>query len=240
MRLLGRLRLDDWVLANGRAVSLVAGLVVLVIGVLVRDGVLVAAGVVLIALAVVAGSLEELRGPGFGARFYKPEGQVSNAVGTAVAQHGADPDALAKALEAATGLRYRVDHQHLSPGFHAQWYARSADAAARPGGVVQCAAVYLNTGTEPWIKGHRAADLATVPIGDQRWASEGWALEWLTSDVFARQAPDLVAPGQLGSWSWRVQVPPTARSGLYVLNFQPVVWDTAIGNAAAIRITVTE
>ena len=229
--------MNRWIDANGRAVALVASLALLIGGFARSDSFVVAAGVVLVVVALALDRLREVRWPGGGFVLYGP--QLRPVAAEVVERAKGKSDELAKAVGA--GRDEASDAQpRLLAGFHAAWVARSADATARPGELVQCAAVYQNIGTLPWIKGERAADLATVPIGDRRWRDEGWAEGWLTEDVYARQANDIVAPGALGSWVWRVRVPVGARPGVYVFNYQPVVWDTVIGPAAAIRIAVLE
>lgn len=101
-------------------------------------------------------------------------------------------------------------------GYHAAYFSESAFLTLGPGETGQFSVGYTNTGTEPWIKGitGKQASLHTAaPLDNPIDHTAGWAVNWPAANIYARQANDLVTPGQIGFFVYNIKVPATMTSG---------------------------
>jgi hypothetical protein len=105
-------------------------------------------------------------------------------------------------------------------GFHSSWAGQSDYPVLRPNEVSGPLTIsFTNRGTRPWVQG--AAQQANLGINgdDQSWADLG--IDWPTADRPARQAQAVVAPGTVGSFSFRIKAPSTP--GVYAIHLRPVI-----------------
>jgi glucose/arabinose dehydrogenase len=106
-------------------------------------------------------------------------------------------------------------------GYHSRWVSQSPFPTLDPGQTsTDLTLTFRNNGNKPWVKGV-AAQQANLGIrGDDRtWASLG--VGWLTPDRPAAQNEASVAPGQNGSFTFKVKAPQAPST--YVLALRPVI-----------------
>lgn len=97
-----------------------------------------------------------------------------------------------------------------TPGFHAAYFSESSFVTLSPGQTGQFSVGYTNTGDQAWAKGQtgKEASLHTAsPLDNPLDFTAGWGVSWTSANVYAKQANDLVAPGQVGFFVYSVKVP---------------------------------
>ena len=103
-----------------------------------------------------------------------------------------------------------------TPGFHAAYFSESSFLTLTPGATGQFSVGYTNTGDQAWVKGQagKQASLHTAnPLDNPIDSTAGWAVSWAAANIYAVQANDLVAPGQVGFFVYSIKVPPTQTFG---------------------------
>ncbi len=114
----------------------------------------------------------------------------------------------------------------LTTGYHASFYSQSPYLTLAPGMAGQFTVGYLNTGDQPWVKGlaNSQANLGTNnPQDNVLDAALGWSSGWLALNRYAAQSQPLVAPGQVGNFTYNVIVPANAPRGVHKFNGSPVI-----------------
>ncbi len=113
-----------------------------------------------------------------------------------------------------------------APGFHAAFFSESAFLTLSPGQTGQFSVGYTNTGDQPWVKGKTAqeASLHTAsPLDNPLDFTAGWAVGWAAANIYAKQANDLVAPGQVGFFVYSVKVPAAQGFGTKIFYGRPAI-----------------
>ena len=106
-------------------------------------------------------------------------------------------------------------------GYHSRWAAQSAYPVLAPDAISAPLTIqFTNTGMLPWVKGlaRQQANLGVVG-DDSSWSALG--VGWLTADRLAAQAEAAVAPGAVGSFTFRLRAPSTR--GVYRIALRPVI-----------------
>jgi len=106
-------------------------------------------------------------------------------------------------------------------GYHSRWVTQSPFPALDQGATsADLTVTFRNAGTKPWVKGV-AGQQANLGIrnDDRTWASLG--VGWLSPDRPAAQNEASVAPGQNGTFTFKVKAPQTPST--YVLALRPVI-----------------
>jgi hypothetical protein len=104
--------------------------------------------------------------------------------------------------------------------FHSRWVSQSPYPQLAPGALSGPLTVtFLNTGSQSWVRGQRGQSNLGINGDDQRWASLG--VDWPTTDRVAIQTEDVVAPGNLATFTFRVRAPQSP--GVYYINLRPVI-----------------
>ncbi len=99
-------------------------------------------------------------------------------------------------------------------GFHAAYFSESSFLSLSQGQTGQLSVGYSNTGDLGWTKGSSTSQASLqTRNGDTSLSTAGWASGWVSSTVYANQANDLVAPGQVGFFVYNVVVPANAAQG---------------------------
>lgn len=128
--------------------------------------------------------------------------------------------ALAIALTALVGSTPAA----AATGFHAAFFSESDFLSLAPGQSGQFAVGYSNTGDQAWTKGvvGQQANLATAAPLDNTTLS-AWSSGWLSANRYAAQSAALVAPGQIGFFTYTVKVPNTQPTGVVNFYGRPVI-----------------
>lgn len=100
-----------------------------------------------------------------------------------------------------------------APGYHGAYFSESSFLSLAPGQTGQFAVGYGNTGDLAWVKGDAVAQASLRTRGNSLLSAAGWAVNWTAPTIYANQASDLVAPGQVGFFIYNVQVPANAPQG---------------------------
>jgi hypothetical protein len=104
--------------------------------------------------------------------------------------------------------------------FHSRWVSQSPYPRLTPGAVSGPLTVtFVNTGSQIWVRGQPGQANLGINGDDQRWASLG--VDWPTTDRVAIQTEDLVARGNLATFTFRVRAPQSP--GVYYINLRPVI-----------------
>ena len=131
---------------------------------------------------------------------------------------------LALALTFAPFLGTSV--QAATPGFHAAYFSESAFLTLAPGETGQFSVGFSNTGDQSWTKGvtGKEASLHTAaPLDSPLDSTLGWGPTWTAPNIYAKQANDLVVPGQIGFFVYNVKVPATQALGPKTFYGRPVI-----------------
>jgi hypothetical protein len=101
--------------------------------------------------------------------------------------------------------------------FHAKWLDQSAYPSADAGSTTTVTVRFRNTGRASWLKGvpGQQANLGLVGEGVQL------AADWPTADRVAVQNEDVVAPGGIATFTFKIRAPNTP--GSYRLALRPVI-----------------
>jgi uncharacterized protein YkwD len=105
--------------------------------------------------------------------------------------------------------------------YHSTWVSQSAYPMLLPGATSGPLTItFRNTGTRSWVRGTFPQQANLGINGDDRtWAALG--VGWPTPDRVAVQNEALVAPGALGSFTFRVRAP--TAPGRYAIHLRPVI-----------------
>ena len=112
------------------------------------------------------------------------------------------------------------------PGFHAAYFSESSFITLTPGQTGQFSVGYTNTGDQAWAKGQtgKQASLHTAsPLDNPLDHTGGWGVSWAAANIYAVQANDLVAPGQVGFFTYSVKVPITQAFGTKIFYGRPAI-----------------
>lgn len=108
-------------------------------------------------------------------------------------------------------------------GYNASYFSESSFLSLAPGQTGQFAVGFSNTGTQAWTKGSAAAQASLYTRnGSTALSDQGWAVNWPAPNIYAHQANDLVAPGQVGFFIYNLQVPAAQPQG--VVTFSGIPW----------------
>lgn len=109
-------------------------------------------------------------------------------------------------------------------GFHAAFFSESDFLSLAPGQSGQFAVGYTNTGDQAWVRGatNQQANLATAAPLDNTTLS-AWNSGWLSANRYAAQGAALVAPGQIGFFTYTVKVPTSQPTGVVNFYGRPVI-----------------
>lgn len=101
--------------------------------------------------------------------------------------------------------------------FHSSWADQSGETRVVQGHTTTLTVRFRNTGTAAWVLGApgRQANLAIVGDG------AAFASSWLASDRVAAQSEAVVAPGEIGTFTFAVRAPD--KTGTYRLSLRPVI-----------------
>lgn len=122
-------------------------------------------------------------------------------------------------------------------GYHSRWAAQSPYPTLQAGTTSGPLSVsFTNTGTRSWLKGvaGQQANLGVVN-DDASWATLG--VGWLTADRVAAQTEAVVAPGAVGTFTFRVRAPATP--GVYRIALRPVIDGTTWMENDGVFLVVT-
>jgi len=111
-------------------------------------------------------------------------------------------------------------------GYHAAFFSESNYLTKSPGESGQFVVGYTNTGDRPWVKGtpNQQATLATDgPADNLNDFNAGWGSGWLSSNRYTAQDASLVAPGQVGFFTYSFTVPANAPAGEHRFNGRAVI-----------------
>lgn len=122
-------------------------------------------------------------------------------------------------------------------GYHSRWAAQTDYPTLAPGQTSGPLTLsFTNTGSRAWTKGAagQQANLG-INLDDRTWA--GLAVSWLTPDRPAGQTEAVVAPGERGTFSFRVVAP--AGPGVYSIHLRPVIDGTVWMEDEGVFLVVT-
>ena len=122
-------------------------------------------------------------------------------------------------------------------GWHSKWVSQSANPSIAPGTTSDALTITLrNSGIRTWTKGV-AGQQAAIGIrnDDRTWSS--LAVDWPDTDRPAIQNEATVAPGQNGTFTFRLRAPHTPST--YVLSLRPVIDGTAWLDDEGIFVSLT-
>lgn len=122
-------------------------------------------------------------------------------------------------------------------GYHSRWTSQSPYPVLQAGATSGPLTVsFTNTGSRPWVRGAagQQANLGVVN-DDASWSALG--VGWLTADRVAAQAEAIVAPGAVGSFTFRVRAPATP--GVYRIALRPVIDGTTWMENDGVFLVVT-
>lgn len=105
-------------------------------------------------------------------------------------------------------------------GFHGMWVGQTSYPTLAPGEVSGPLSItFANTGSRPWVRGTFGQQVNLgINRDDRTWSALG--VDWPTPDRPAIQDQDTVAPGALGTFTFRVRAP--AAPGVYAIHLRPV------------------
>lgn len=112
------------------------------------------------------------------------------------------------------------------PGFHAAYFSESSFLTLTSGTTGQFSVGFTNTGDRAWTKGQAGnqASLHTAgPLDNPLDYTAGWAVGWTAPNIYALQSNDLVAPGQVGFFTYTVKVPATQGAGTKIFYGRPAI-----------------
>lgn len=112
----------------------------------------------------------------------------------------------------------------IGPVWHSQWVAQSPYPTMAPGEVRAFWVEFVNLGNQPWIRGSWSTEAHLALNGDDQRPATAWGMDpgtWLAKDRLATHDQAVVAPGEIGRFSFRVRAP--VAPGEYVLNLRPVI-----------------
>ena len=122
-------------------------------------------------------------------------------------------------------------------GYHSRWAAQTDYPTLAPGQTSgPLTLTFTNTGSKAWTSGAagQQANLG-INLDDRTWA--GLAVSWLTPDRPAGQTEAVVAPGERGTFSFRVKAP--AGPGVYAIHLRPVIDGTVWMEDEGVFLVVT-
>ena len=122
-------------------------------------------------------------------------------------------------------------------GWHSRWVGQSANPSLAPGAVSDALTITLrNSGTRAWVKGASGQQAAIgIRNDDRTWAS--LAVDWPDTDRPAIQSEPTVAPGQTGTFTFKLRAPHTPST--YVLSLRPVIDGTTWLDDEGIFVSLT-
>ncbi|MEK7861877.1 MAG: hypothetical protein AAB295_01260, partial [Chloroflexota bacterium] len=106
-------------------------------------------------------------------------------------------------------------------GYHSRWASQSPYPSLEAGATSGLLSVsFTNTGSRAWVKG-AAGEQANLGVvnDDASWSALG--VGWLSADRVAAQTEPVVAPGAVGTFTFRVRAP--AMPGVYRIALRPVI-----------------
>lgn len=136
-----------------------------------------------------------------------------------------DPVRLSRIVElAATPGLDLAEGVSRDPAYDATFAGKSADLLLAPGMVGQFQIFYANTGSATWTRGTPSESRLVLagPKGHVTPAGS-WRNRWLSAETYCVQTQDVVAPGQLASYSFDVIVPSDAKRAEYRFYARPSV-----------------
>ena len=105
-------------------------------------------------------------------------------------------------------------------GYHSQWIAQSPYPTLQAGQESgDLSVMFQNVGTATWVQGGPTQVNLGIAGDDSSWAP--YSIAWISANRLATTREPQVAPGQLGSFVFRLRAPPTP--GQYVIRVRPVV-----------------
>ena len=114
--------------------------------------------------------------------------------------------------------------QALAPGFDSSYAGESAFLNMLPGQTYSFQVFFVNTGETAWRKGTATQVNLTVCLQNKitcnvtsphaDW-NDG---SWLSDRAYATHTQDVVLPGVVGAFTYRIRAPMTATSGTYRFN----------------------
>ena len=105
-------------------------------------------------------------------------------------------------------------------GFHSAWVSQDPWPAIGAGSVTTYSVRFRNTGTQTWQRGI-AGRQANLGILDDSLAYTGLADGWLSANRVATTVEATVAPGEIGTFTFRMRAPGV--TGAYDLPLRPVI-----------------
>jgi hypothetical protein len=117
--------------------------------------------------------------------------------------------------------------------FHAGWLSQSAHTQLAPGATTALTVRFRNTGTASWLRGIPGQQANLGLTGD----GAALAVDWPSSDRLAVQAEDVVPPGAVATFVFRVRAP--SAPGTYKVVVRPVVDGTTWLEDEGVFLTVT-
>lgn len=115
-----------------------------------------------------------------------------------------------------------ADAAQLAEGWHSAWVAQSEYPTMKPGEIREFWIRFMNTGTEPWVRGVWGRQVNLALNGDNKEPFRlGMAIDWLWDDRLATTTAAVVRPGEVAEFRFKVRAP--VRNATYYLNLRPVV-----------------
>ena len=110
---------------------------------------------------------------------------------------------------------------HLTT-LHSAWAGQTYPPALIPGQTTTVTVRYANTGTQTWQRGVAGSEVRLGINGDSMlYSNLGMNVNWVYANRVATTVEDVVAPGQVGTFTFQVRAPSTP--GTYNLPLRPVV-----------------
>jgi hypothetical protein len=117
--------------------------------------------------------------------------------------------------------------------FHSRWVSQSSDVTLDSGEVATLTVRFRNTGSASWVKGAPGQQVNLAVVGDGAKLGSGWP----NADRAAVQTEDVVAPGEVATFTFDVRAPAGAAS--YRIDVRPVVEGTTWLEDDGVFITLT-
>lgn len=106
-------------------------------------------------------------------------------------------------------------------GYHSRWVGQSPYPVLHPGEVSgEIFVSFRNTGTRTWASGSPDQVNLGIAGDDVTFASLGMANGWLSANRVATARETAVAPGEVGTFAFRIRAP--SATGRYILRLRPV------------------